>query len=183
MIHCPCISQIEDIPSLRPLAALPCLVRLRLVGNPVARLPHYRAAVVYSLPKLEYLDDTSVTVSEREAAPSVLARVSRWMDTLLHQEARVDQMGSIANLLFLHVELRRAQLSGVVPLLLPRRSSLPTEPQRPDPDRIASYWPYLDILGGACDAPSAKERWRRKDRQLRTFSPTQIQASVEYAAI
>lgn len=59
------LARLED---LEPLAALPRLTHLSLVGNPVAALPGYRLYVAHMLPRLRVLDFQKVHPREREEA-------------------------------------------------------------------------------------------------------------------
>lgn len=58
---------------LAPLAALPRLESLCLVGNPVAAAPHYRLYVVHTMPRLRALDFQRIKPRERDEAARLFA--------------------------------------------------------------------------------------------------------------
>lgn len=61
-------NRFTTLKELEPLAALPTLVNLSLVDNPVTKQPGYRAFVIAMLPQLRVLDFQKVKPAEREAA-------------------------------------------------------------------------------------------------------------------
>lgn len=61
-------NRIASFAEVDALAAVPSLRRLSLLGNPVARRPHYRAYLVFRLPQLGELDFEKVRKRERVAA-------------------------------------------------------------------------------------------------------------------
>ncbi|KAJ8290317.1 hypothetical protein GJAV_G00011350 [Gymnothorax javanicus] len=54
-----------DLSEIDKLDALPSLIELSVVGNPVARRPQHRLSVVLRLSRLEVLDGIPVTLEER----------------------------------------------------------------------------------------------------------------------
>jgi len=61
-------NQFSSIKDLEPLADIPSLERLSLVGNPVCKEQGYRYFVISKLPKLRYLDFMKVKKLERDDA-------------------------------------------------------------------------------------------------------------------
>lgn len=68
-------NKLDGVQCLHDLAtACPHLTRLMLDGNPVSRLPTYRARVLILFPKLAHLDSRAVTDDERAAAAPAVRR-------------------------------------------------------------------------------------------------------------
>lgn len=67
------LTNLQELADLAPLAELQSLQFLSLVNNPVQKKEHYRAFLIYSLPKLRVLDFKKVKKQEREAAQKLFA--------------------------------------------------------------------------------------------------------------
>lgn len=61
-------NQLNSVGDLEPLADIPSLIRVALVGNPVCKEPGYRHFVISKLPKLRTLDFLRVRKIERDEA-------------------------------------------------------------------------------------------------------------------
>ena len=61
-------NKLANLSDLAPLAALPTLLRLDLLGNPVTKKGDYRVHVISLLPKLKLLDGQRVREAERKEA-------------------------------------------------------------------------------------------------------------------
>ena len=61
-------NRLSSLVELDALACLGSLRRLALVGNPVARKPHYRTYVIFRFPQLRELDFARIRDAERVAA-------------------------------------------------------------------------------------------------------------------
>lgn len=66
-------NKLADLVHLKPLSTLPNLTRLSLIQNPVARLKHYRAFVIRTLPNVKVLDFHKVKDAERIAAAELFS--------------------------------------------------------------------------------------------------------------
>ncbi|XP_076841776.1 leucine-rich repeat-containing protein 9 isoform X2 [Brachyhypopomus gauderio] len=62
------MNKLQDTAELDKLEALPSLLELSVVGNPMARRSLHRPAVVVRLPRLQVLDGITVTLEERTRA-------------------------------------------------------------------------------------------------------------------
>lgn len=70
-------NKFSQLAELEPLADLPRLERLSLLGNPVTRQPHYRLYVIALLPKLRLLDFNKVKAQERLDALKMFGVIKR----------------------------------------------------------------------------------------------------------
>uniref|UniRef100_A0A8B9JUF2 Leucine-rich repeat-containing protein 9-like n=1 Tax=Astyanax mexicanus TaxID=7994 RepID=A0A8B9JUF2_ASTMX len=61
-------NKVQDLSELEKLDALPSLIKLSVLGNPVARRCLHRPVVVLRLPGLQVLDGISITLDERTRA-------------------------------------------------------------------------------------------------------------------
>ncbi|XP_072533364.1 leucine-rich repeat-containing protein 9 [Salminus brasiliensis] len=61
-------NKVQDLSELEKLEALPSLIELSVLGNPVARRCLHRPVVVLRLPSLQVLDGISITLDERTRA-------------------------------------------------------------------------------------------------------------------
>lgn len=66
-------NMVAELGDLKPLAQLPKLARLSLVGNPVSKLPHYRLYVIHLLPQLRLLDFNKIKDQERKDAEAAFS--------------------------------------------------------------------------------------------------------------
>ncbi len=92
---------VKCIPQRLPLAGgeaeaveggCPLLESLSLEGNPLCRLPNYRAHVVQMLPRLRMLDGRQVTDEERAAAVRAVDREDACMKVLVSNACSVHKM-------------------------------------------------------------------------------------------
>jgi len=61
-------NKLTTLADLEPLADLPKISHLSLLGNPVVKVPNYREFLISKLPKLKFLDYAKVKPKEREVA-------------------------------------------------------------------------------------------------------------------
>lgn len=66
-------NMIEQLGDLKPLVPCSKLTRLSLTANPVSRLAHYRAYVIYLLPQLRTLDFQKIKDKERSESTELFS--------------------------------------------------------------------------------------------------------------
>lgn len=64
-------NKLANFSDIDPLADLPALTHLTLIGNPVAKLPNYRLYIIFKLPQVTILDFNKVKPAEREASKKI----------------------------------------------------------------------------------------------------------------
>ncbi|DBA99529.1 TPA: hypothetical protein ACH3X3_012111 [Trebouxia sp. C0006] len=130
--------QLEFLTMAAQAHTLSTLRALSLEGNPIARLPNYRAHIVAHLPGLQMLDGRAIGPDEPQQAVQALRHQEVLMALMLTSACLVHKLSIAVQMQRVHAELK-AQVLGPWGQHL---SGPPPPPNTSDPTRLLQLWDY-----------------------------------------
>lgn len=97
-------NQVTSLAEIQRLAALPRLVSLSLIGNPLTQVDGYRSLVAVLLPTLQVLDGSPLTAEDKTAAATYCRRNLGRLSALIDNKTSISLFQSMANALKAQME-------------------------------------------------------------------------------